>query len=130
MLLGIYFGGDNVKHTNLRPKTIEYLKSMDYIQIVQRIEHLESKENRDIDEDIELYRLIIKLNIFNYKLMLLDEDERECLFYRYLNKEKYSLRSIGNILGFSKNKVSRLINSAIDKLAYYSFELGDKDAKY
>lgn len=117
-----------MERSNLKLNYVEiytkYLENMDYTGIIERINYLEAKANKTIDEDIELYKSIIALKLFNYRLMKLDEDERMCLFYRYLHKEKHSLRTIGKILNCSKNKVSRLINSAISKLVYYTFELG------
>lgn len=117
-----------MEHSNLKLNYIEiytkYLENMDYTGFIERINYLEAKANKSIDEYIELHKSIITLKLFNYRLMKLDDDERKCLFYRYLHKEKHSLRAIGNILSCSKNKVSRLINSAISKLAYYTFELG------
>lgn len=117
-----------MEHSSLKTNYIEiytkYLENMDYTGFIKRINLLEAKANKTIDEDIELHKSTINLNLFNYKLMKLDEDERKCLFYRYLHEEKHSLRAIAKILNCSKNKVSRLINSAISKLVYYTFELG------
>ena len=79
-----------MERSNLKLNYVEiytkYLEDIDYTGIIERINYLEAKESKTIDECIELYKSTINLKSFNYRLMELDDDERKCLFYRYLHK--------------------------------------------